>query len=243
MKFPKNTQCYYCEKVATTDDHIPPKCMFPPNYRNHLITVPSCAEHNNFRSKDDEYAAVVIIMNSESKLSSMFFESQWFKTLQRREGSLGIRIFSNAQKTKVTLKKNGIIIPYDTLAVSYEIERIERVIECISHALYYHDSGYQEKWVKSCIIRSPNFLRKNLSKAEDFDLLNPINQLFIDGEKHKELGLAKKGANPDVFYYQIFKSKEDGNCIIRMVFYRDFIFFAFSDEENATLNSIIVPIS
>ena len=29
MKPPKNVQCYCCEQIATTGDHIPPKCFFP----------------------------------------------------------------------------------------------------------------------------------------------------------------------------------------------------------------------
>jgi hypothetical protein len=241
MKFPENAQCYYCKKAATTIDHIFPKCFFPPDYRNHLITVHSCAEHNNFRSKDDEYTAAVIAMNSESNLAFTLFNSKWVQTLLRREGVLGKRIFSTARNAKVVSRRNGILIPYETLAISYEVGRIERVIESIAHALYYRDSGYQEKWLKSCIIRSPNFLRKDLRKSENFYFLDQVNQVFIHGEKHPELGLTKKGANPDVFYYQLFQSKEDVNSIIRMVFYGDFTFLAFLHEENATFDRILVP--
>jgi hypothetical protein len=59
--------CYYCNEIATTKEHTPPKCFFPkkkdlpsgsPDYRKNLITVPSCEKHNTGRSKDDEYTAV-----------------------------------------------------------------------------------------------------------------------------------------------------------------------------------------
>ncbi len=161
MKFPKNVQCYCCEQIATTSDHIPPKCFFPekkylPNgssdYRSDLITVPSCTEHNNLRSKDDEYTAAVIAMNSESELSSSIFKSKWVKTLSRREGVLGKRIFSTAEPVKVVSVKNGLFILYETLVISYEIERINRVIESIARALYYWESGYREKWIKNALL-------------------------------------------------------------------------------------------
>jgi len=88
MKFPKDVQCYCCEKAATTKDHIPPKCFFPekkylsnsnPDYRSQLITVPSCSERNNFRSKDDEYTAAVIAMNSKSDLAFLSLSPSGFK--------------------------------------------------------------------------------------------------------------------------------------------------------------------
>src|SRR4028119_384032 len=98
MKSFENVQCYCCEQTATTKDHIPPKCFFPekkylssnsPDYRSHLITIPSCSEHNNSRSRDDEYTAAVIVMNSESELAFTMFKSKWVQTLLRREGVLG----------------------------------------------------------------------------------------------------------------------------------------------------------
>lgn len=250
MKPPEPAQCYCCERTATTKDHIPPKCFFPekkylpsnsPNYRSHLITVPSCSEHNNSRSSDDEYAAAVIVMNSKSDLAFTIFKSKWVQTLLRREGVLGKRIFSTARSARVISENNGLLIPYETLAISYEMRRIERVIESIARALYYRESGYQEKWLNSCIIKSPNLLNRNLSNSQDAYVLNHINQGFIHGEKHQELGLTKKGSCPDVFYYQFLKS-EDKNFIIRMVFYDDFTFLVFLKEKETTPSPIILAI-
>ncbi len=250
MKYSENAQCYCCEQTATTKDHIPPLCFFPEkkylfsnsiDYRSHLITVPSCSEHNNSRSRDDEYTAAVIVLNSESELAFTIFKSKWVKTLLRREGVLGKRIFSTARSVKVTSKKNRVLIPYETLAISYEMGRIERVMESIARGLYYLESGHQEKWVNNCIIKSPNFLNRDLSHAQDAYTLNQINQAFIHGEKHQELGLTKKGSQPDVFYYQFFKS-EDNNFIIRMVFYGDFTFLAFLKEKETTPSPIILAL-
>lgn len=227
-------QCYCCEEIATTRDHIPPKCFFPqkkhlssvsPDYRSQPITVPACSAHNNSRSCDDEYTAAVIVMNSQSDLADAIFKSKWVKTLLRRKGVLGKRIFSTARSIKFISRENNLLIPRETLAISYEMKRIERVIESIARALYYLESDYQEKWTDDCIIRSPNFLNQDLSYSQDADYLDQINQAFIHGEKHQELGLKRKGKHPDIFFYQFFKA-EGMNSIIKMVFYRDFTFFA-----------------
>lgn len=248
MKSSENVQCYCCKQIATTKDHIPPKCFFPerkylpsgsPDYRKNLITIPSCSQHNNLRSKDDEYTAAVIVMNSESKLASSIFETKGVKTLLRREGVLGKRILSRAEKVKVISPKNNILIPYETLAIRYETSRIERVIESIARGLYYYESEYHKKWLKRCIIKSPNFLKKDLKESDDFDELSKINRAFIDGEKYRELGLSKKGSHQDVFFYQVINT-EYGDALIRMVFYEDFIFFASLTEKETTLNPIIL---
>lgn len=247
MKSAESAQCYCCEQTATTRDHIPPKCFFPekkylssnsPDYRSDLITVPSCSQHNNSRSSDDEYTALVIVLNSKSDLAFTMCKSKWVNTLLRREGALGKRIFSTARRVRILSKKNSILIPDETLAIPYEKGRIDSVIGSIARAIYYLESGYQDKWVNNCIIKSLNFLNRDLSHPQDAEALNHMNQVFINEEKRKELGLIKKGSQPDVFYYQFFKSKNK-NFFIRMVFYGDVTFFAVLTEKETTPSRII----
>lgn len=54
-KAKKLEYCYFCGDLATTKDHIPPKCLFSEKLDNgeNLITVPSCSIHNNDRSDID----------------------------------------------------------------------------------------------------------------------------------------------------------------------------------------------
>jgi hypothetical protein len=61
----KNETCYMCENPPTSREHVPPKCLFPEskdvkgqNFRENLITVPSCDLHNSKKSKDDEFLMV-----------------------------------------------------------------------------------------------------------------------------------------------------------------------------------------
>jgi hypothetical protein len=248
MRIKKNVQCYCCEKIATTTEHVPPECFFPKkkylpsgsrDYKKNLITVPSCSEHNNLKSKDDEYTAAVIVLNSESELAFSIFKTKWVQTLLRRDATLGKKIFSRAEPVKIISRKNHILIPYETLAISYEMNRIDHVIESIARGLYYYESACQKKWVKQCIIRSPNFLKKDLRRADDFYHLDRLNKTFIEGEKYGELDLSKKGHQPDVFFYQFLKA-ENGDTLIKMVFYGDFIFFAILTAKETTLNPILL---
>lgn len=249
MKPSEKFQCYLCEEIATTHDHIPPKCFFPKkkdskkdDYRRKLITVPACRTHNNLRSIDDEYAAVVIAMNSQNEVAFNIFESKWIDTLCRREAGLGKRIFATARDVKAIHKKNNVLIPYETLAIPYEMKRIRRVIESIARGLYYIESRCQEKWKDDCIIKSSKFLKGDLSYSQEAYFLDQINQWFIHCEKDQELDIApRKGENTDVFYYQFLKY-EGMNFIIRMVFYSDFTFLAFLNHRKNAPSPIIFPL-
>ncbi len=232
MKHQKNARCYCCNKKATTNEHTPPKCFFPqkkhlpknsPNYRKNLITVPSCSEHNNHRSKDDEYTAAVIIMNSESKLAFTFHKSKWVKTMLRNQASLGKRIFSQARKVQTISKKDNLFIPVERVAIRYEIDRIENVIKSIARAIYYLESKFQDQWLDDILIGSLNFLNKDFTQTQYLHDLRKINQKFIALQETEEYRIPKKGSNPEIFYYQFLK-EENNNCLIRLVFYDDFIF-------------------
>ena len=56
---PRST-CVYCgERDATTEDHIPPKCLFGLPLPSTLIKVPSCFQCNS-TSRDDEYFRIAL---------------------------------------------------------------------------------------------------------------------------------------------------------------------------------------
>lgn len=58
--------CYRCSAPATTREHFPPRCFFPKGegLNLQLKTVPSCKEHNNDKSSDDQYLLAHICMNA-----------------------------------------------------------------------------------------------------------------------------------------------------------------------------------
>ena len=66
-----------CDRNAVSSEHVPPKNLFPEqkdvgkDYRQYLITVPSCEIHNNHKSKDDEFLIVDYVEHLEHHLSQV----------------------------------------------------------------------------------------------------------------------------------------------------------------------------
>ena len=58
--------CYLCRRPARTREHVPPKSFFPRGGNLQLMTVPSCEEHNNAKSDDDQYLLAHITLHAAS---------------------------------------------------------------------------------------------------------------------------------------------------------------------------------
>ena len=70
--------CYACRKPATGMEHIPPRAFFPRGEGLQLKTIPSCNEHNNQKSKDDQYVLAHICINAslgENQAKAIFKRS------------------------------------------------------------------------------------------------------------------------------------------------------------------------
>lgn len=54
--------CIYCGSGEDmTDDHIPPKALFPEPRPSNMLTVPCCRKCNKSFSKDDEYFRTTLV--------------------------------------------------------------------------------------------------------------------------------------------------------------------------------------
>jgi hypothetical protein len=73
----KSGQCAYCgKKQPVTDDHIPPKNLFPKPRGSNLITVPCCEFCRKGWSENDEYfilrCRISLIQTTYGRLSALF---------------------------------------------------------------------------------------------------------------------------------------------------------------------------
>jgi hypothetical protein len=82
--------CYMCEAPKTSDEHVPPKCLFPEqkdspdgkDYRKNLITVPSCDIHNSAKSQEDEYFLMYMATNAfANQAASLHQNTKLLRTL------------------------------------------------------------------------------------------------------------------------------------------------------------------
>lgn len=235
MMIPESNLCYYCESLATNRDHLPPSCFFPKpkylpkgskDYRNNLVTVPSCELHNNLRSKDDEYTAALFALTAGSPLTSELLSSKWIPSLLRNEGSLGKRIFRNSRPVSVVVKEGRILIPRETVSLTIEVDRIERVLESIAKGIYFLHNSCHRRWNGGCMVFGLNLLSKDLKPADNANDLAMLNECFKRLEDHQGLGLDRRGSHPDIFYYQYFQTNS-GEVEIRMVFYTNIVYLVF----------------
>ena len=58
--------CTYCDGPAASDDHVPPKLLFPLTAKKDLIAVRSCIRCNGGASRDDEYLRSILVVENRA---------------------------------------------------------------------------------------------------------------------------------------------------------------------------------
>lgn len=214
MKTTITTKCYFCNAPATSDEHIPPKCLFPEkkdlsdglDYRKNLITVRSCDDHNSEKSKEDEYLRLILVHGYfNNKASQDHFNSKIVRAIIRRPAMY------------VTLNKTQIPVIVDNdLTVSFDIDRIrfENSLERIVQGLIVNKYGIG--WTKPIEIHTPLLLATEQSEADKINfLITKLSRIVT----HRLKNIQKCGANPEIFWYQLLADKEKDLLLCRLVFY------------------------
>lgn len=83
---PRTGICVYCGAHGiVTSDHVPPKCLFPPETRVDLITVHACPTCHDSYKLDDEYFRVILSVREDlpDGPEAQFLRDQTQKTLNR----------------------------------------------------------------------------------------------------------------------------------------------------------------
>lgn len=120
-------QCYICGRQATTKEHFPPKCFFPKRANLNLSTVPSCTEHNNDKSKHDQYFFAQILINTarENNLPKKKFIESIVPQLRKSPG------FKNL------ISHGSVSLGDGTRAYPVDDARMKKVMDGICHAIYF----------------------------------------------------------------------------------------------------------
>lgn len=140
-------KCYICDAGATSKEHVPPKCLFPEgkdmdgeNYRNNLITVPSCDQHNSAKSRDDEFLMVSlagIIGNNSIGYRHKFGKVN--KAIRRSAYKLLGAVFKGRNRLYVVeVAPNKFV---DVIWGTPDSDRLRVCFEHIVHALHFHHFG------------------------------------------------------------------------------------------------------
>ncbi|MBF0521077.1 MAG: hypothetical protein HQK92_15315 [Nitrospirae bacterium] len=211
-----NKTCYMCKNIATSTEHVPPKCLFPEakylpagvNLRKELITVPSCYDHNMQKSKDDEYLFLCLLSNfANNGLARLTFESKMLPAIARKP-----KLYENLMKHIVpVIVENSITKEaYKTYMIKPDIKRLYNSFEYMAKALYFKQ--YNERFTGTCEIKDDFTLSYGLDNSTQLnDSLHKDRKAVKDYFEHKP----HAGDNPEVFRYLF----EENGDVLRMQFY------------------------
>lgn len=204
---PTRKLCYACGRVATTKEHVPPQCLFPTGYRSQLVTVPSCAEHNNANSKDVEYARGILLSLAQLGPNSKPVFDAMMRSIDRRP-----HIVSTTFRDLQPIEIEG----HQTAAFSVDLPRFDRVITAIARGIHYR--AFNEKrrdWDVFC----PHFYQSEsaASKRDSYDPLREVAAI-------QKYVYAPSGA-PEVFCYGR-AGESPARSVYQFVFYDAMIVFA-----------------
>lgn len=200
MGKPKTGICTYCGiESEVTNDHIPPRSIFPKQNREHtnLVTVPACNCCNNGAKNDDEEFKVFVSMCSgrDSVAGHLLLESA-ARTVAKNK-RLEKRIVERASEPFTPL--TGWSTRLNTYSVAWETEAPRRVIARIIRGLYRHhnrvrlpndvpvDVCFPEEIPETAALAFMNFLQKFAASASQNRIGNKKEFLYLHGKaKDKE---------------------------------------------------------
>jgi hypothetical protein len=137
------SRCAYCGKTRlVTDDHVPPKGLFPKPRPLDLATVPICSLCNAGTSKDDEYFRNTLALHfraAEHSTAKRVLPAVWH-SLQRPEARGFRKAFLGALHEVTVTSPMGL---YVGKAYKFDIDypRLERVAARVARGLFFHHTG------------------------------------------------------------------------------------------------------
>lgn len=124
-------KCYMCSSEAKTREHFPPKAFFPKGANLQLWTVPSCINHNNKKSGDDQYFLTQVLMNMS------------------REGNLArerfmesiVPHFETSPKFRDMIARNSKAVGQGKRSYPVDASRMYSVMDGLCHAIVFRKYG------------------------------------------------------------------------------------------------------
>lgn len=214
-------KCYMCDGCATTDEHVPPKCLFPEkkdlpkgvSLRKELIKVPSCELHNTAKSKDDEYLLYVLCMNiANNAVAFQHFSKKIMRAYERRPALM--KSIVNESREVVAVNTNGTA--FNTFMVKADMARIHKCFNQISRALYYHE--FKKPFSGQCRFLHDWTIREE-SKFKVVVTEGDKERSAIEHVKSYFEKLEHKGENASVFRYRFEDPDKHGQVALSMQFY------------------------
>lgn len=184
---------------------MPPKCLYPKGSDwSRLMTVPSCATHNNANSKADEYLKFLlgaIASNIPDAICSSAVRSV-VRLAERRSGGLHRYGFRWDGET---------LVIEESFPLNFEL--LSACLQKVARALYfYHHSGRQK--LLCDLVVCPLFIPIDPGSAPE--LASAVCKVRASTEAYFEQ-LPMLGAHQEIFAYQLIETSKV--VVVNMVFY------------------------
>lgn len=213
--------CYMCEKEATSDEHVPPKCLFPEqkdipkgfDFRRNLITVPSCDEHNSKKSKDDEYLLFLLLSAAQGNGDKQrHFDTKLLRALTRAPHVL--ETFLKDTRPILIQTENGEID--SATAFRVDMLRFENVVKHMAMGLHYNH--HKRKWRGGFRMFTNGIFDMTSPHANE---VNKTISKVASTISHAFGAEAAHGENGNIFTYKLYSEGEDRHALF-MTFYEGF---------------------
>ena len=217
MARPKTVEtCYACDEPATTKEHVPPKSFFPEAHRDNLITVPSCALHNNANSLDVEYARNIIsTSHGVNGVGQRHFIDKAMRSFDRRPAMVQTT-FPRIRPVMFRGRQVGVFEP--------DIDRINAVMSACVTALHFLETSEKEqRW--EIVLPNMGFSSRNTSQEQ----IDAWRQVLLHCS---QLSWKSRPVNsPEVFRYSV--ANLEGHRMYAMEFYAAFLVLGLTAVEVA----------
>lgn len=207
--------CYYCGKAATSDEHVPPKTIFPKpkdspdgrDYRKNLITVRSCDEHNSAKSKDDDYLLYVLAMCLPSnEIAKHQFLTKVRRAISRKPALLQTLLIKFQEVTLHDVENDKW---FKSIALQPNYSRLTSIFTHIAKAIYFLETASVWQGNVTMIIEFLISLENVAQNERQAEVERTANEFFA--------AIPHKGENQNIFTYQFVVL--EGCAMLRLNFF------------------------
>lgn len=212
--------CYRCKQSKVSVDHVPPKCLFPKGYRNNnLATVPSCQQHNEAQSINDQVLLYVFSIlpfqkNEPYKIISSQILNRHSIHYDRKLNTIVNMIEEFTPIVAHDVDSNRY---YQTAKINLSKvqKNIDHALKKIAYGIYY--LTYQKSLTAS---EEDLFAHIDISIKHSIEEKNSIDNLYARTQKifeHFEIPFS--GNEPKVFKYRALHIPEQNFLGFEFLFY------------------------
>lgn len=224
--------CYMCGAMATSEEHVPPKCIFPEkkdlpdgvDLRKQLLNVPACDAHNSKKSQDDEYFLYVLGSSFQiNKVGRNQYLSKIRRAIKRNPSLL-----KKFAMTAIPVMVTDPLTNSTEKSVAHKLDegRFNLIIDRLSRAIYYHH--FKEKWLGHVKYRA-EFLFATVDQSDESN--SRIKAISETADEWFSKAIYY-GENPEVFKYQVIEAKDSRK--MRLHFYEGCKLLLIFDSQQAS---------